>query len=135
MEVSGPALQAGDQLITLTSLDDLARVAEQLGEVVFYQSDGEWISYLVRDQSVTYLYRKQAGTTTKVLLNLELEAELHRALDNHEFVLYYQPTVSLESGRITQIESFLRWRHPERGLLSPGDFLSQVEAAGVKPAD
>lgn len=133
VEISGPALQAGNQLIKLTSLDDLARVAERLGEVVFYQSDGQWVNYLVRDQSTTYLYRKQAGTATRALLNLELEAELLRALDNHEFVLYYQPTVSLESGRITQIESFLRWRHPERGLLSPGDFLSQVEAAGLSP--
>jgi signal peptidase I len=133
VEVSTPALDPGEQTVTLNSLDDLVRLAERLGEVVFYHSDGQWVNFLVKDQATTYLYRKPAVPSASRFVNQALEAEIHRALDNNEFVLYYQPTVSLESGGITQIESFLRWRHPERGLLTPGDFLPQVEQAGLSP--
>ncbi len=133
VEVSTPVLRAGEHTVTLNSLDDLARLAERLGEVVFYHSDGQWVNYIVRDQITTYLYRKPTATPASRFVDPALEAEIRRALDNNEFILYYQPTVSLESGRITQIESFLRWRHPERGLLSPGEFLPQIEMAGLTP--
>jgi len=62
---------------------------------------------------------------------LRLEAALRRALERREFELCYQPLVSLESGRPAGFEALLRWRHPERGFLSPAHFLAEADACGV----
>ncbi|NOX28898.1 MAG: EAL domain-containing protein, partial [Actinobacteria bacterium] len=56
-----------------------------------------------------------------------LAESIDRAFDDEEFELWYQPIVDLGSGRITSFESLIRWRHPERGLLSPAAFLDIVE--------
>jgi diguanylate cyclase (GGDEF)-like protein/PAS domain S-box-containing protein len=58
---------------------------------------------------------------------LELEAELRRALEQGEFVLYYQPEVSLHDGKMVGFEALLRWQHPERGLLKPSAFVPIAE--------
>ncbi|HST61049.1 MAG TPA: bifunctional diguanylate cyclase/phosphodiesterase [Longimicrobium sp.] len=62
---------------------------------------------------------------------LQLEAALRHGLERDEFVLHYQPIVSLEDGRITAFEALVRWRHPERGLLLPGAFLAAAEDSGL----
>ena len=54
--------------------------------------------------------------------------ELHRAVDNGEFLLFYQPQVSLVDGAITGAEALIRWLHPERGLLTPAAFLPSLES-------
>ncbi len=58
---------------------------------------------------------------------LELEVELRRALDNDEFLLYYQPQIDVESGAIVGAEALLRWRSPSRGLVSPERFIPLLE--------
>jgi diguanylate cyclase (GGDEF)-like protein len=60
-----------------------------------------------------------------------LEADLHTALDRHEFGLLFQPIVDLHGGRAVGVESLLRWRHPIQGLLTPDKFLAIAEEAGV----
>ncbi|HET6587470.1 MAG TPA: EAL domain-containing protein [Oleiagrimonas sp.] len=61
---------------------------------------------------------------------LEIEGDLRRAITRREFVPYYQPVVRMADGAIVGYEALLRWRHPERGVLLPGDFLSVAEDAG-----
>ena len=62
---------------------------------------------------------------------LEVETDLHRALDDHQLFLRYQPVVELASGRLVGAEGLVRWQHPERGLLSPDDFLPAAEVSGL----
>ncbi len=62
---------------------------------------------------------------------LSLESELRHALDRGEFVLYHQPKVRLADGVITGVEALLRWRHPERGLVAPADFMPLLEETGL----
>lgn len=61
----------------------------------------------------------------------ELEADLSRAIDNKELVLYYQPVVDLRSERVVAVEALLRWRHPKRGLILPDEFIPIAEANGL----
>jgi EAL domain-containing protein (putative c-di-GMP-specific phosphodiesterase class I) len=60
-----------------------------------------------------------------------MTGELRRALEAGEFVLYYQPKMSLVTHRFIEAEALLRWEHPERGLLSPTDFLDSAVRAGL----
>jgi EAL domain-containing protein (putative c-di-GMP-specific phosphodiesterase class I) len=61
----------------------------------------------------------------------KLENDLHRACARGEFVVHYQPLVLTNSGRITGMEALLRWCHPEEGLISPGEFIPQLEELGL----
>jgi diguanylate cyclase (GGDEF)-like protein len=69
--------------------------------------------------------RDQAST------RLELENEMHTGLENHEFQLFYQPIVLLESKRLVGFEALIRWFHPKRGLLLPNQFLTIAEESGL----
>lgn len=64
-------------------------------------------------------------------INLLLETEVHRALDEGQFLNYYQPIVNLQTGKVVGAEALLRWQHPRRGLLAPMQFLPLCEASGL----
>jgi predicted signal transduction protein with EAL and GGDEF domain len=68
---------------------------------------------------------------TAALERLELEADLRWALEGHEFILQYQPVVQLTTGRISSVEALVRWRHPQRGLVPPAEFISMAEETGL----
>jgi diguanylate cyclase (GGDEF)-like protein len=60
-----------------------------------------------------------------------IEGGLRRALERHEFVLHYQPKISLVTGKITGMEALLRWQHPTRGLVPPAQFIPVAEDCGL----
>ncbi|HIK10205.1 MAG TPA: EAL domain-containing protein [Oscillatoriaceae cyanobacterium M33_DOE_052] len=62
---------------------------------------------------------------------LELENDLRRAVEREEFILHYQPIVDLALGKITGCEALIRWRHPERGMVSPASFIPVAEETGL----
>ncbi len=72
-----------------------------------------------------------AGMNVQVLARLDLEVALRRALDNNEFVLYYQPKVHLSTGRISGAEALLRWNRPGYGLVYPAEFIPVMEETGL----
>jgi EAL domain-containing protein (putative c-di-GMP-specific phosphodiesterase class I) len=62
---------------------------------------------------------------------LQMENDLRRALDRKEFLAFYQPTVSLFSGKLTGFEALMRWDHPQRGLTLPEEFIPLAEETGL----
>ncbi|MDX1619608.1 MAG: EAL domain-containing protein [Nitriliruptorales bacterium] len=66
-----------------------------------------------------------------VVERLKLESDLQHALDHDEFELHYQPIVGLDDGTIVGVEALLRWRHPQRGMVSPGEFIPLAEETNL----
>ncbi|MBV9387800.1 MAG: EAL domain-containing protein [Chroococcidiopsidaceae cyanobacterium CP_BM_ER_R8_30] len=67
---------------------------------------------------------------TQAVARLQLEIDLWHALDRQEFKVYYQPIVAFNSGRIAGFEALIRWQHPDRGLVTPSDFIPVAEETG-----
>jgi diguanylate cyclase (GGDEF)-like protein/PAS domain S-box-containing protein len=72
-----------------------------------------------------------ADMRASITHRLQLETDLRYALERHEFRNFYQPIISLESGRIAGFEALLRWQHPTRGLLEPKEFIPVAEETGM----
>jgi diguanylate cyclase (GGDEF)-like protein/PAS domain S-box-containing protein len=96
---------------------------------------------LLRDAD-TALYRAKAlgrsrhevfdaSMHARALALLQIENDLRRAVERQEFLLHYQPIVSLDGGVITGFEALVRWQHPARGLVSPGEFIPVAEETGL----
>ncbi|MGA2536988.1 MAG: EAL domain-containing protein [Terracidiphilus sp.] len=67
----------------------------------------------------------------RVISRIETESGLRKAIDNHQLVLHYQPIVSLSNDRICGFEALVRWNHPERGLIYPGEFIPVAEESDL----
>ncbi|MBA3757087.1 MAG: EAL domain-containing protein, partial [Nitrosomonas sp.] len=109
--------------------------------IALYPHDGDQIEDLLHHADVAMYQAKSSGPNQYRFyaadMNarghelLALEADLRRALEHKEFLLYYQPQVDLRSNRITGIEALIRWQHPVRGLLPPADFVPLLENSGM----
>jgi diguanylate cyclase (GGDEF)-like protein/PAS domain S-box-containing protein len=73
----------------------------------------------------------EAEMDRRVQMRRTLELDLRRAYANSEFELYYQPLINLKANEISGFEALLRWRHPERGMISPADFIPLAEEIGL----
>ena len=98
-------------------------------------------SELLRDAEVA-MYRAKAkregsievfdpSMNAQALERFQMESELRRGLERDEFILFYQPLVSLASGTINGWEALVRWKHPERGMVPPLEFISLAEETGL----
>ncbi|HET7177322.1 MAG TPA: EAL domain-containing protein, partial [Solirubrobacterales bacterium] len=118
-------------------------VSASLGIAVARPSAREAVDaeQLIRDADAAMYRAKEGGRgryelfdaemRARAVRRLEVERELHHALEREELVLHYQPLVALGSGEITGMEALVRWRHPERGLLDPAEFVSIAEDSGL----
>ncbi len=71
------------------------------------------------------------GMRAEAVKRFQLEAELRQAIIKKEFVLYYQPIVNLQTGRLAGFEALVRWQHPQQGFVSPGAFIPAAEDTGL----
>ncbi|MEC4895766.1 MAG: EAL domain-containing protein [Oscillatoria sp. PMC 1051.18] len=109
--------------------------------IVFSSSEYQQASELLRDADIALYRAKEKGKARsqifdremhfRALQQLQLENDLRQALENQEFLVYYQPIVSLVTGMLTGFEALIRWQHPQRGLVSPDEFIPIAEETGL----
>lgn len=105
--------------------------------IALYPNNGEDAETLLRNADAAMYYAKEQGRNNyqlytpamheKTFEKMKLEASLRRALDREEFVVYYQPLVNIRTGQVVGMEALVRWRHPDRGLTLPEEFLTLTE--------
>ena len=109
--------------------------------IALYPSDGATAEELLRHADLAMYHAKSSGRgqvaffersmNAEIRRRMELERELHTALDEDQFLLHYQPQLDLKSGRIVGAEALLRWMHPQRGLVMPLQFIGFAESSGM----
>lgn len=109
--------------------------------IALYPQDGNNIDNLIKHADVAMYHVKGQGKNgyqfysnemnVPYIENLSLDTGIHRALDNNEFNLVYQPQINLRSGEIVGVEALLRWNHPEHGIISPAEFIPFAEESGL----
>jgi diguanylate cyclase (GGDEF)-like protein len=129
-EISKPFEVAGHRIFLTASIGVV------MGDNT-YQDPAE----ILRDADLAMYEAKAQGKARYVMFDpqlrkhaldrLVLGSDLRTALEGNEFCLEYQPILSLETNRITGVEALIRWRHPERGLMAPNEFLPIAETSGL----
>jgi diguanylate cyclase (GGDEF)-like protein/PAS domain S-box-containing protein len=148
--VEGPSLAAGAHVVAERLLDVLAPPFEIEASTVPLEvtasigiAEGDRLlpGDLLRDADIALYRAKAAGKHCAVTFSpsmqrsfadlLHIENDLQHALERNQFFLLYQPTVDLTSGAFNGVEALLRWRHPERGIVQPDEFIPALESSGL----
>jgi diguanylate cyclase (GGDEF)-like protein len=109
--------------------------------IAVYPFDGEDVDTLLKHADTAMYHAKEGGRNdyeffsesmkVAAIQKFTLESDLRKAIDRQEFVLHYQPKLDLQTGTIVGVEALLRWRHPDKGLVSPAEFIPVAENAGL----
>jgi predicted signal transduction protein with EAL and GGDEF domain len=128
-EISRPFVIHGHEVVVSTSIG-----------VAIAPKDGSTTDELMKNADLALYRAKEAGANTyqcfnpemqaKLQLRRSLEVDLRRGIELGQFQLLYQPLVSLSNNQIVCGEALLRWNHPERGLISPAEFIPLAEEIG-----
>ena len=109
--------------------------------ISLYPEDGEDCNSLLKYADTAMYHAKNCGKnnaklyssslTMQIMSHVKLEVGLRKALQNDELYLLYQPQIDVRSSRIVGFEALVRWRHPERGMISPTEFIPLAEETGL----
>jgi diguanylate cyclase (GGDEF)-like protein/PAS domain S-box-containing protein len=129
-EIALPITLEGQELFTSASIG-IALSDSEYDRPEELLRDADTTMYRAKSQGRACYEMFTAGMHTQITAIRQLEAELRRAIERQEFAVYYQPLISLATGRIIGVEALLRWLHPERGLVGPDEFISLAEETGL----
>ncbi len=108
--------------------------------ISLYPDDGKDLETLIKNADIAMYRAKETKKdyqfyTSEIAelntLKMQMEGYLRKALINSELIIYYQPQVEIDSGKIVGLEALLRWQHPDKGLLLPAEFISLAEETGL----
>jgi diguanylate cyclase (GGDEF)-like protein/PAS domain S-box-containing protein len=96
---------------------------------------------IIHDADLAMYRAKSLGRSTfqvcdpamhqNAISRIRLETELRQAVNEHQFEIHYQPIIDLDSGRVAGVEAMVRWNHPERGIITPAQFIDVAESSGL----
>jgi diguanylate cyclase (GGDEF)-like protein len=125
-ELAAPFMLSGHEVFTTASIG-----------ITFSKTGYDHPEDVLRDADTAMYWAKENGKACYEVFDsamharavnlLRLETDLRRAIERQEFLVYYQPIVNLETGTLAGFEALVRWQHPERGFISPVDFISVAE--------
>lgn len=141
IEAAGIAKKLVESMAALYVVaEQSVRVSLSVG-IALYPEDGRDVRELMFNADTAMYYTKQNGRNNfhfyqkkmgdRQIQENQLVGELHQALRNQEFCLYYQPKFCASTGGVLGFEALIRWQHPERGMLAPDSFLPCAEKFGL----
>ncbi len=129
-QLSSPILLHGHQISCTASIG-----------ICFYPRDGDSIDQLLKHADAAMYRAKAAGKNrfelflkdmnASLMGSLIMENELRQSIERGQMQLHYQPQIDLRSGKIIGLEALVRWQHPERGMISPMEFIPLAEETGL----
>jgi diguanylate cyclase (GGDEF)-like protein/PAS domain S-box-containing protein len=127
--IGQPCIIKGGETVVTASIGVVMAGAEATAESLLRDADAAMYKAKDAGRGRFELFDESIGAIASQ--RLRIERELRRGLDLGEFRLVYQPIVDLTDGTIAGVEALVRWQHPERGLVPPGDFLPVAEETGL----
>lgn len=135
------AIKLREEVLKPYTLEDMPlHISPSIG-IAVYPDDGETPDTLIRNADAAMYLAKEKGRNNyqfytpilnaRTLDRLKLEYDLRAALELGQFELHYQPQIDVRSGRVYGAEALLRWRHPERGLVPPNEFIPLAEETAL----
>ena len=141
VEIGTRAIKVMEPSLRLLGID--VHISASIG-IAFYPRDGASVdALLARADAAMYSAKERGrnnlqcyaeGMSTMTQDRVKFESELHEALRNKQFELHYQPKVDTLTGRVNSAEALIRWRHPQRGLVPPNDFIAIADECGLLDA-
>jgi diguanylate cyclase (GGDEF)-like protein/PAS domain S-box-containing protein len=127
----GAPFELLDKEIGLSASIGIALSGEALEEADEILRNADVALYMAKSRGKGHLSVFERMMHTSMLERFELGLDLRKALDRQELLIHFQPIVDLRGGRIVGAEALVRWNHPAKGLLPPGDFIELAEKIGV----
>ncbi|MGH3087681.1 MAG: EAL domain-containing protein, partial [Rubrobacteraceae bacterium] len=121
--------QGHERFVTVSIGITVAGGGERRAEDLLREAD--LAMYRAKEEGKSHYEVFDSEMSARVLGRLEMEDSLRRALDHGQLEVHYQPVVSLSTGGIVGVEALVRWKHPERGLVYPADFIPLAEETGL----
>ena len=141
LEIGKRAILHMEPSMRLVGID--VHISPSIG-IAFFPRDGTTVDTLIaRADAAMYSAKERGrnnvqcyaeGMSSLTQERVKLESDLHQALRSGQFELHYQPKVDTASGRVNSAEALIRWRHPQRGLVPPSDFIAIADECGLLDA-
>jgi diguanylate cyclase (GGDEF)-like protein len=126
-------LTIGDAVLTIRASAGITITRGSGHDVDAILREADEALYQAKDDGKGVARRYDPEQFAEAAKRRRLEAELRRALAERQFEVHYQPIVDLDGEHTVGVEALIRWNHPDRGLLAPGDFLDLAESMGMMP--
>lgn len=121
----------GSEEITVTSSIGIAIFPHDGDDAAALLKHADTAMYHAKDQGRNNWQLYSKTLTTRAMARLTVENDIRKGIERGEFRLYYQPQVDAEDGTIVGMEALIRWQHPDRGLISPAEFIPVAEESGL----
>jgi len=121
----------GEEEITVSASIGIAMFPDDGNDAAALLKHADTAMYHAKDQGRNNWQMYSKTLTTQAMARLSLENDIRKGLERGEFRLFYQPQVLAQDGTIVGMEALIRWQHPERGLVSPAEFIPVAEESGL----